>query len=162
MGYAHPAEKQSDTETRLLHSVYVVCVAAQRFFTQAAHQIDDSNLRYKFLELSVLHGNAAHQLPADNMTESAQTINNELAAVQFWYLQQQAELHNQRPQQLMLTELGGLLQQQLTALKQLIKHLHSQTARVTLAHLSAALQMANDQLLPLLKVLPVSGQKIQT
>jgi hypothetical protein len=160
MGYADPAPRQPDSETRLLHGVYLVCIAAQRFFTQAAQHIDDSNLRYKFLELSHLHANAAHQLPGN--TASSQTLTNELAAVQFWYLQQQVALHSDQPPQRMLTELAGLLQQQLLALKQLIKQLHSQTGRIILAHLSAALQIANDQLLPLLKVLPVCRQKIQT
>lgn len=160
MGYADLTIQQPESETRLLQGVYAVCIAAQRFFTQAARQIDDSNLRYKFLELSNLHASAAHQLPGS--TTSNQTLPNELVAVQFWYLQQQAALHSEQPPQNMLTELAGLLQQQLQALKQLIKRLHSYTAKVILAHLSAALQMANDQLLPLLKVLPVSGQKIQT
>ncbi|HEX5792327.1 MAG TPA: hypothetical protein VFY01_03565 [Rheinheimera sp.] len=161
MGYADPALQDQDTETRTLHDVHTVCVAAQLFFQQAARQVDDSNLRHKFLELAILHSNAANQLPASRHTPPAQIMTSELAAVQFWYLHQRAALHKEAPQQ-MLTELAGLLQQQLNVLKQLTKRVQSHAAKVTLAHLSAALQMANDQLLPLLKVLPADGQKIQT
>lgn len=161
MGYAEPASQNNNTELRMLHGVHMLCVSAQQFFQQAAYQVDDSNLRYKFLELSKLHANAARKLPAATSTASPQIPDSELAAVQFWYLHQQAGLNNKRPQPLMLTELADLLQQQLHALKQLTKHVGNSSAQVTLAHLSAALQMAYDQLSPLLKVLPTNGQKLQ-
>ena len=161
MGYAEPASQNNNTELRMLHGVHMLCVSAQQFFQQAAKQLDDSNLRYKFLELSILHANAARQLPATTSNPLPQIANSELAAVQFWYLHQQASLHSKGPQPSMLTELAALLQQQLNALKHLTKNVDTSSARVTLAHLSAALQMANDQLLPLLKVLPTNGQKLQ-
>jgi hypothetical protein len=151
-----------NSEARMLNVVYTVCVAAQRFFQQAAWQVDDSNLRYKFIELSAIHNNAARQLPEAADKVQLQDISSELAAVQFWYLHQQAALHNNPPHRRMLTELANLLQQQLLALKHLTQSVHSPTAKVTLAHLSAALQMANDQLLPMLKVLPAGEQKLQT
>lgn len=162
MGYANPAAQPPDAETRVLSGVHKLCIAAQGFYTLAARQVDDSNLRYKFLQLSALHSHAACQLPASNSSTAAAEFNKELVSVHCWYHQQQAVLHDQPPPKYMLAELASLLQQQLNALKHLTKGLQSHAARVTLAHLSAALQMASDQLLPLLKVLPVSGQKIQT
>lgn len=161
MAYADPAQSNQNTETIILGDVYAVCSAAQRFFQQAAQQVGDSNLRYKFLQLSALHSAAAQNLPVAD-TAQLRHGSDELAAIQFWYLHQHAVLHNQPLQQTTLAELTNLLQQQLGALKQLTKTVHSHTARVTLAHLSAALQIASDQLLPLLKVLPDSRQKIQT
>jgi tryptophanyl-tRNA synthetase len=163
MEYAGSAKSEQWAEERILSGVYSVCVAAQRFFQQAAQQVADGNLRYKFLELSNLHGATAQQLPVAAKQEAIpQDYSSELAAVQFWYLHQQAALHNQPMAQSMLTELAGLLQQQLHVLKQLIRAVHSRTTKVTLAHLSAALQMASDQLQPLLKVLPVGRQNLQT
>lgn len=162
MGYAERASENHNTETKILHDVYKLSVSAQLFFQQAAHLVDDSNLRYKFIELSILHANAARQLPAAARNPLPQIASSELAAVQFWYLHQQTALHNAPPEQTMLAELAGLLQQQLHVLKQLTKEVQSNAARIALAHLSAALQMANDQLLPLLKVLPANGQKLQT
>lgn len=162
MRYADPPSANNNTETKMLHGVYILCVAAQHFFQQTARHVDDSNLRYKFLDLAILHGNAARQLPAPPNIKAQDIAHSELAAVQFWYLHQQAALHNDAPQQTMLSELAGLLQQQLNVLKQLTKEMRGNAARITLAHLSAALQMAIDQLLPLLKVLPANGQKIQT
>tara|TARA_Y100001963_G_scaffold159860_1_gene265787 strand:+ start:600 stop:1118 length:519 start_codon:yes stop_codon:yes gene_type:complete len=161
MGYAEPASQNNNTELRMLHGVHMLCMSAQQFFQQAAYQVDDSNLRYKFLELSKLHANAARKLPVATSAPSPHIQDSELAAVQFWYLHQQASLNKKRPQPLMLTELADLLQQQLYALKHLTKHVGSNSGRVPLAHLSAALQMAYDQLLPLLKVLPTGGQKLQ-
>jgi hypothetical protein len=150
-------------ETKALTGVYMICVAAQRFFQQAAQQVTDGNLRYKFIELSALHGNAAQHLPvASTDIVPPQPVSSELEAVQFWYLHQRVALHSEPPPQSMLNELGGLLPRQLSALKQLTQRVENHNAKVTLAHLSAALQMANDQLLPLLKVLPVNEQKIQT
>ena len=163
MQYAGSAKSEQRTEERILAGVYSVCVAAQHFFQQAAKQAADSNLRYKFIELSKLHSAAAQQLPAAIKQQAIpQDYSSELAAVQFWYLHQQAALHNQPMAQSMLTELAGLLQQQLHALKQLIRAVHCRTTKVTLAHLSAALQIASDQLQPLLQVLPVGRQNIQT
>lgn len=159
MGYADPALQDQDSEITILHVVHAVCVAAQHFFQQAARQVDDSNLRHKFLELSILHRNAARQLPASEST-SSEMATSELAAVQFWYLHQRAALHSEPLQQRMLAEMAGLLQQQLSVLKAQTKSVQSRTGKITLAHLSAALQMANDQLLPLLKVLPANGQKL--
>jgi glyceraldehyde-3-phosphate dehydrogenase/erythrose-4-phosphate dehydrogenase len=150
-------------EEKMLSGVYAVCVAAQRFFRQAAQQATDSNLRYKFRELANLHEATAQQLPATAKQQATpQDYSSELAAVQFWYLHQQAVLHSQPVAQSVLTELAGLLQQQLHALKQLIRAVHCRTTKVTLAHLSAALQIASDQLQPLLQVLPVGRQNIQT
>ncbi|KUM52020.1 hypothetical protein [Rheinheimera sp. EpRS3] len=163
MEYAGSAKSEQRTEERILSGVYSVCVAAQRFFQQAAQQVADSNLRYNFIALSKLHSVAAQQLPIAAKQEAIpQDYSSELAAVQFWYLHQQTALHNQPMTQSMLTELAGLLQQQLHVLKQLIRAVHSRTTKVTLAHLSAALQIASDQLQPLLKVLPVDRQNIQT
>lgn len=163
MQYAGSAKSEQWTEERILAGVYSVCVAAQHFFQQAAKQAADSNLRYKFIELSKLHSAAAQQLPAAIKQQAIpQDYSSELAAVQFWYLHQQTALHNQPLLQPMQDELAGLLQQQLKVLKQLIKTVHSRAAKVTLAHLSAALQIASDQLQPLLKVLPIGRQNVQT
>ncbi|MBZ9613133.1 hypothetical protein [Rheinheimera maricola] len=143
-----------------LYYVYAVCQAAQHFFQQAAQQINNSNLRYNFLELSRLHQSAARRLPATAMSEPDHR--NQLAVVEFWYLHQCAALYNPALQPLIMAELEGLLQQQLQGLKQLIKQVSATSAKITLAHFSAALQIAIDRLAPLLKVLPTSGQKIQT
>lgn len=163
MQYPGSAESEQRAEQRILSGVYSICVAAQQFYQQAAHQVADSNLRYKLIALAKLHSMAAQQLPAV-VKHSAlpQDYTSELAAVQFWYLHQHMALHKQPLLQPILFELTGLLQQQLNVLKQVIKTVRSRTAKVTLAHLSAALQMANDQLQPLLKVLPVDKQNIQT
>jgi hypothetical protein len=163
MGYAGSAQSDPPTETQILHGVYVVCNAAQQFYTQAAQQVADSNLRYKFIELSAIHDTAATHLPGKDVNNrQLQDYSSELAAIQFWYLHQRVALHNHSLQPSVLAELGGLLQQQLRELKQLTKAVTSQNAKVTLAHLSAALQMANDQLQPMLKVLPIGWQNIQT
>ncbi|WP_215398753.1 hypothetical protein [Rheinheimera oceanensis] len=163
MQYAGSAKSEYAEEERILSGVYAVCVAAQQFFHQAAQQVTDSNLRYKFRELSNMHEATAQQLPATAKQQGIpQDYSSELAAVQFWYLHQHAALHSQPVVQSVLTELAGLLLQQLHALKQLIRAVHNRRTKVTLAHLSAALQMASDQLQPLLQVLPVSRQNLQT
>lgn len=148
-------------ETSALSGVYQICVAAQLFFRYAAIQVADSNIRYKFIELSALHGNTAQQLPAEpvNHAQSHQ-ISNELTAVQYWYKQHSSAVQNQPPTQSMLNELVTLLPRQLAALKLLTHNVTDQSTKAALANLSAALQMANDQILPLLKVLPAGQQKI--
>ena len=110
--------------------------------------------------MSKLHQSAARQLPATTLAQ--REYRNELAAVEFWYLHQCAALHNPAQQPLILAQLAGLLQQQLLGLKQLTRQVTTASAKVTLAHLSAALQMAIDRLSPLLQVLPTNTQKIQT
>lgn len=162
MGYANPAAQPPDAETRVLSGVHKLCIAAQGFYALAARQVDDSNLRYHFLQLSALHSHAACKLPSTKNSAVAAEFNKELVSVHCWYQQQQAVLHDQPPPKYMLAELASLLQQQLNALKYLSKCLQSHSARASLANLSATLQMASDQLLPLLKVLPTSRQKIQT
>lgn len=156
------ADSEQTIETTQLKVVQATCVAAQHFFKQAAQQVADGNLRYKFSELSTLHSNAAQYLPADSVPEQPQNINRDLAAVQFWYLHQKAALHSPTPPPEMLCELDGLLQQQLSALKRLTNNLQSHNAKITLAHLSAGLQIACDQLQPMLKVLPADGKNLQT
>lgn len=163
MEHAGSAKSEQWAEKRILTGVYSVCVAAERFFQKAAKQVSDGNLRYKFIELSKLHSTAAEQLPVSAKQEAIPLdYSSELAAVQLWYLHQQTVLHNHPLLQPMQDELTGLLQQQLQVLKHLIKTVDSRTAKITLAHLFAALQMASDQLQPLLKVLPVCRQNIQT
>ena len=134
--------------------------AAQRFFQLAARQADDSNLRFHFNAMSTVHQQAIAQLPAPTATQPSH--NNELAAIELWYLHQQLALHSQPLHTSVLAELVTVLQQQITVLKQLTHTLTSQHHKVALAHLSAALQIASDRLLPLLQVLPTSWQKIQT
>lgn len=161
MGYSGwtQSTQLSAAEARLLHGAYTVCVSAEQFFCRATQQVASSNLRYKFLQLATLHREAAQRLP-DTGAQAANVVdvNNELAAVQFWYLHQTATLPEQALQQPALTELSGLLQQQLRVLRRLTATLRSKPARVALAQLVAELQISNDQLQPLLKELPVARQ----
>ncbi|MGP9803000.1 hypothetical protein [Rheinheimera sp. NSM] len=161
MGYPSsvPTDQLSVAEARMLHAAYSVCIEAQQFFREAAAQINNSNLRYKFLQLAKMHCKAAQRLPAaDCEALTVPEYNSELAAVQFWYLHQATALSEPSLQQPILTELAGLLQQQLRVLRQLATLLHNNEARVVLAQLAAELQISSDQLQPLLKVLPPNGQ----
>lgn len=149
MKYADTSTSDNNQQAQHLNSAYAVCTAAQLFFQQAAQLISSSNLRYQFIQLSKLHQIAARQLPVSTLTQL--DYRNELAAVEFWYLHQCAALHNPVQQPLIIAQLAGLLQQQLLGLKQLTRQVTIASAKVTLAHLSAALQMAIDQISPLLK-----------
>ena len=158
MKYPDTSTAKMKRQAQCLYSAHAVCMAAQQFYQQAAQQISNSNLRYKFLELSALHLTAAKQLPATAQAEH--DYHHALAAVEIWYLHQCTALYNPAQQPFVLTQLGGLLQQQLQGLKQLIKQVTTVSAKIRLAHLSAALQMATDQLLPQLDVLSTDGKKI--
>ena len=111
--------------------------------------------------MSTVHQQAIAQLPIPT-TAQASDSNNELAALEFWYLHQQLALHSQPLKTAVLAELVTVLQQQISVLKHLINAVNSQHSKVTLAHLSAALQIASDRLLPQLQVLPIAAQNLQT
>lgn len=162
MGYAGSSASAPAHDAVNLCGVSATCDAAWRFFQYAAQHASDSNLRYHFVALSGLHQQAVRQLPPPDRAAELQGHSKSLASVQLWYLHQRAALQYQPLQTAVLPELAQLLQQQLLALKQLTRAAGSTQVKVTLAHLSAALQMATDRLLPLLQVLPVSGNKIQT
>jgi len=157
-----------DMDTKSIHgkaqlkTVQAICIAAQRFYQQAAKQVSDGNLRYKFAELSALHHNAAQRLPIEAAHDPAPNLQTELIAVQLWYQHQHTTLTTETAQPLALFELYSLLQKQLSALKQLTLLMRSYSAKISLAHLTAALQIACDQLPARLKVLPVDGKNIQT
>ena len=145
-------------EQQILAAVSATCEAARHFYQHAAQHSSDSNLRYHFTALATLHHQASQQLAASGGIAVPQ--HKQLAAIQQWYLQQAATHHLAQPAK--LTELSSLLQQQLAVMKQLSRTAKQQQMKTTLAHLSAALQMATDSLFALLQVLPGHGQKIQT
>ena len=155
-----PATEQKHDAT-IFSGIIATYQAAQRFFQLAARQADDSNLRFHFNALSTLHQQAIIQLPVPTETQPSH-CHKELAAIEFWYLHQQLALHSQPLHTTVLTELVTVLQQQITVLKQLTHAVTSQHSKVTLAHLSAALQIASDRLLPQLQVLPIATQNLQT
>lgn len=157
-GSPAPEQQQDATIFAGINSTYR---AAQRFFQLAARQADDSNLRFHFNAMSTVHQQAIAQLPIPT-TAQASDSNNELAALEFWYLHQQLALHSQPLKTAVLAELVTVLQQQISVLKHLINAVNSQHSKVTLAHLSAALQIASDRLLPQLQVLPIAAQNLQT
>lgn len=161
MRYALSIQPVAPQDTLLLSALASLCASAGRFFQLAARHASASNLRYQFTTLANIHLQANRQLPAADAAAALQQISPQLAAIQFWYLQQQSRLRQHDLSLAQLTELRVLLQQQLVALKQLTQS-SSANLKGALAHLTAALQVACDQLLPLLQVLPACGQKFQT
>ncbi|WP_445766215.1 hypothetical protein [Rheinheimera sp.] len=160
LGYQGSPAAEQQQDATIFAGINSTYRAAQRFFQLAARQADDSNLRFHFNAMSTVHQQAIAQLPAPTATQPSH--NNELAAIELWYLHQQLALHSQPLHTSLLAELVTVLQQQITVLKQLTHAAASQHSKVTLAHLSAALQIASDRLLPLLQVLPIATQKLQT
>ncbi|WP_335735711.1 hypothetical protein [Rheinheimera muenzenbergensis] len=155
-GIAQSAKLSAD-EVSSLQAAYSVCSAAEQFFRYAATQVANSNLRYKFLQLTKLHLNAAQRLAqtcatADTISQQRST----LSTVKSWYQHQAATLAEQSTQHTMLAELAALLQQQIRSLRQLTAGLHNREIKIELAQLVAELQICSDQLQPLLKVLPPS------
>ena len=148
-------------DIRILRAVASLCASAGRFFQLAASQISTGNLRYQFATLARLHANASRHFPAHADTAALLQLSPQLYAVQYWYLQQHSKLHQQECSQELLAELATQLPEQLSALKQLTR-CSSHRLKVSLAHFIAALQLAYDQLLPLLQILPASRQKVQT
>lgn len=152
---AHP------DDIRILRAVASLCASAGRFFQLAASQVSTGNLRYQFATLARLHANASRHLPEHSDTAALCQLSPQLSAVQYWYLQQYSKLHQQECSPALLAELATLLPQHLSALKQLT-YCSSNRLKASLAHFTAALQLACDQLLPLLQVLPANRQKVQT
>jgi hypothetical protein len=145
----------------LLSAVASLCTSAGRFFQLAASQVSPGNLRYQFANLARLHVSASKQLPGHADAAALRQLCPPLSAVQYWYLQQHNKLQHQECSPAVLAELAILLPQQLAALKQLTR-CSSHRLQAGLAHFTAALQLACDQLLPQLQVLPISRQKVQT
>lgn len=145
----------------LLRAVASLCASAGRFFQLAASQVSTGNLRHQFATLARLHVSASQQLPDHTDAAALRQLCPQLSAVQYWYQQQHSKLLQHECSPAVLAELAILLPQQLAALKQLTR-CSSHRLQAGLAHFTAALQVACDQLLPLLQVLPMSRQKIQT
>lgn len=136
-------------------------LAAEYFFARAAQCSPDNNLRLTLLQLSRLHRSLAlNKTTATTQHQSGtETLSQQLAAVQFWYQHHTLTLKRDTALAQVLDQLSSLLQQQLQAMKGLIRQTADQQVRIELASLSASLQIANDQLL---KVLPAGRKKIQT
>ena len=135
-------------------------LAAEYFYARAAQCSPDSNLRLTLIQLSRLHRSLAlNSTTNSEHLSTAEPLSQQLAAVQFWYQHHTLTLKRDTALTPLLDQLSPLLQQQLQAMKALIRHTPHQQVRVELASLSASLQIANDQLL---KVLPASRKKLQT
>lgn len=149
---AEPAQlfRLSATDKLLLNDVNTLCRQGAEFYQQAAGSLNNSNLQRQFVQLATIHRSALRQLPTSSFAVPLPLLSNNTAkAIQRGY--DKANTALETTNEGWLAAVPDLLQQELTLLKKVVRQLQPKPHAFALAHATAALQIAHDQLEPLLQ-----------
>tara|TARA_B100001059_G_scaffold109412_1_gene109272 strand:+ start:27152 stop:27610 length:459 start_codon:yes stop_codon:yes gene_type:complete len=147
LAYDLKAANHCAGDQAILSLVLAVSEQARLFYQRTAPLIADNNIRRYFIELELLHQQAATFAAAENTkVASDQDVN----AICQWYKDNSAEPESEPEQQTWLAELPQQLRWQLGTFKRLNRGLTQPDNARALANLTAGLQIVTDQLCPLL------------
>lgn len=140
----------SATDKLLLNDINTLCQQGAQFYQQAAGSLNNSNLQRQFVQLATIHRSALRQLPPGSFSVPLPLLSNSSAqAIQRGYDQANTALKTTSDG--WLAAVPELLQQELSLLKRVVRQLQPKPHAFALAHATAALQIAHDQLEPLLQ-----------
>ncbi|WP_372625763.1 hypothetical protein [Arsukibacterium sp.] len=147
LAYDLKAANHCAGDQAILSLVLAVSEQARLFYQRTAPLIADNNIRRYFIELELLHQQAASFTAAENTKVAT---DQDINAICQWYKDYSAEAEHERDEQRWLAELPQQLRWQLGTFKRLNRGLTEPSNAKAVANLTAGLQIVTDQLCPLL------------